>query len=176
VLAGRAQQRLVLRHDRLGFIIQSLLQAACLFLVAGRLDAFSRRVVGWAMGFDLRTRLVPDALDMAPGQRRPRDVIHHSDQGSRYTSSAFGLRCREAGVRPSMGSVGDAYDNALRESFFATLGCELLQRRKFATEAGARMAVSVLIEGWCNPARRHSALGYESPVEFERIASETPPA
>jgi putative transposase len=137
------------------------------------LDAFSRRVVGWAMGFDLRTQLVLDALNMALGQRRPRDVIHHSDQGSQYTSIAFGLRCKEAGVRPSMGSIGDAYDNALCESFFATLECELLQRRKFATKAEARMAVFIFIEGWYNPSRRHSALGYKSPNEFERIARET---
>lgn len=82
------------------------------------LDAFSRRVVGWAMGMNLRTQLVLDALNMAIGQRKPRSVIHHSDQGSQYTSVAFGLRCREAGVRPSMGSVGDAYDNAMCESFF----------------------------------------------------------
>ena len=137
------------------------------------LDAFSRRVVGWAMSFDLRTQLVLDALNMALGQRRPRNVIHHSDQGSQYTSIAFGLRCKEAGVRPSMGSVGDAYDNALCESFFATLECEFLQRRKFATKAEARMAVFVFIEGWYNPTRRHSALGYKSPIEFERIAAET---
>lgn len=107
---------------------------------------------------------------MAIGQRRPREVIHHSDQGSQYTSIAFGLRCREAGVRPSMGSVGDAYDNEMCESFFATLECELLQRRKFQTKAEARMAVFVFIEGWYNPSRRHSALGYRSPVEFERYA------
>ena len=137
------------------------------------LDAFSRRVVGWAMGFDLRAQLVLDALNMALGQRRPRGVIHHSDQGSRYTSIAFGLRCKEAGVRPSMGSVGDAYDNALCESFFATLECELLQRRKFATKAEARIAVFTFIEGWYNPSRRHSALGYKSPNEFERIAFAT---
>ena len=112
------------------------------------LDAFSRKIVGWAMGGDLRAQLVLDALNMAIGQRRPRDVIHHSDQGSQYTSVAFGLRCREAGVRPSMGSVGDAYDNAMCESFFATLECELLQRRKFQTKAEARMAVFVFIEGW----------------------------
>ena len=99
------------------------------------LDAFSRKVVGWAMGSDLRTQLVLDALNMAVGQRRPREVIHHSDQGSQYTSVAFGLRCEEARVRPSMGSVGDAYDNAMCESFFATLECELLQRRKFQTKA-----------------------------------------
>jgi putative transposase len=122
------------------------------------------------MGGDLRTQLVLDALNMAIGQRRPREVIHHSDQGSQYTSIAFGLRCREAGVRPSMGSAGDAYDNAMCESFFATLECELLQRRKFKTKAEARMAVFVFIEGWYNPSRRHSALGYKSPAEFERYA------
>jgi putative transposase len=134
------------------------------------LDAFSRKIVGWAMASDLRAQLVLDALNMAIGQRRPREVIHHSDQGSQYTSLAFGLRCREAGVRPSMGSVGDAYDNAMCESFFATLECELLQRRKFQTKAEARMAVFTFIEGWYNPSRRHSALGYRSPVDFERSA------
>lgn len=85
------------------------------------LDAWSRRIVGWAFSRDLRTRLVLDALDMALASRRPTSVIHHSDQGSQYTSLAFGKRCREAGVRPSMGSVGDAYDNAMCESFFASL-------------------------------------------------------
>ena len=90
-------------------------------------DAWSRRVIGWAMESHLRTELVLAALDMAVEQRQPADVIHHSDQGCQYTSIAFGLRCREAGVRPSMGSVGDAYDNALCESFFATLECELLE-------------------------------------------------
>ena len=144
-----------------------------LLFLAVVLDAFSRRVVGWAMGVDLRSQLVLDALNMALGQRRPRAVIHHSDQGSQYTSVAFGLRCKEAGVRPSMGSVGDAYDNALCESFFATLECELLQRRKFASKAEARMAVFVFIEGWYNTSRRHSALGYKSPIEFERIALES---
>ncbi|HDO52122.1 MAG TPA: IS3 family transposase, partial [Rhizobiales bacterium] len=87
------------------------------------LDAFSRRIVGWAMGHNLKAQLVLDALNMALTQRRPIDVIHHSDQGSQYTSVAFGLRCKKAGVRPSMGSVGDAYDNAMCESFFATLEC-----------------------------------------------------
>jgi putative transposase len=134
------------------------------------LDAFSRRIVGWAMGHNLRTQLVLDALNMAIEQRKPSDVIHHSDQGSQYTSIAFGLRCKEAGVRPSMGSVGDAYDNAMCESFFATLECELLDRRKFQTKAKARMAVFEFIEGWYNPGRRHSALGYQSPIAFERSA------
>jgi len=132
------------------------------------LDAFSRRIIGWAMSHSLRTQLVLDALNMAIGQRKPRDVIHHSDQGSQYTSVAFGLRCKEAGVRPSMGSVGDAYDNAMCESFFATLECELLDRRTFHTKAEARMAVFEFIEGWYNPGRRHSAIGYQSPINYER--------
>jgi putative transposase len=132
------------------------------------LDVFSRRVVGWAMANHLRTELVLDALEMAIGQRRPADVIHHSDQGSQYTSIAFGNRCREAGVRPSMGSVGDAYDNAMCESFFATLECELIDRRRFHSQAEARMAVFTFIEGWYNPRRRHSALDYLSPVDYER--------
>ena len=136
------------------------------------LDAFSRRIVGWAMGHNLKAQLVIDAMNMAIGQRKPRNVIHHSDQGSQYTSVAFGLRCKEAGVRPSMGSVGDAYDNAMCESFFATLECELLDRRKFQTKAEARMAIFEFIEGWYNPARRHSALGYQSPIAYERSQAE----
>lgn len=132
------------------------------------LDAFSRRIVGWAMGHELKGRLVLDALNMALVQRRPVSVIHHSDQGAQYTSVAFGLRCKETSVRPSMGSVGDAYDNAMCESFFATLECELLDRRKSQTKAEARMAVFQFIEGWYNPARRHSALGYQSPINYER--------
>ena len=136
------------------------------------LDAFSRRIVGWAMGHNLKAQLVLDALNMALAQRRPVGVIHHSDQGSQYTSIAFGLRCREAGVRPSMGSVGDAYDNAMCESFFATLECELLDRRKFRTKAEARMAIFQFIEGWYNPGRRHSALGYQSPINYERNVQE----
>ncbi|MFH1609827.1 MAG: IS3 family transposase [Candidatus Bipolaricaulota bacterium] len=132
------------------------------------LDVWSRRIVGWAMASHLRTELVLGALDMALRQRRPEGVIHHSDQGSQYTSLAFGRRCKEAGVRPSMGSVGDAYDNAMAEAFFATLECELLDRRCFRTRAEARMAVFRYIEGWYNPRRRHSALGYDSPVDYER--------
>lgn len=141
--------------------------AAGFLYLAVVLDAWSRKVVGWSMANHLRTELVLDALEMAVGQRRPGGVIHHSDQGSQYTSLAFGSRCREAGVRPSMGSVGDAYDNALCESFFATLECELLARRRFASQAEARMAVFSYVEGWYNPARLHSALGYRSPMAFE---------
>jgi len=131
------------------------------------LDAWSRKIVGWAMANHIRAELVVDALEMAIGQRRPGDVIHHSDQGSQYTSLAFGNRCREAGVRPSMGSVGDAYDNAMCESFFATLECELLERRRFASQAEAKMACFSFIEGWYNPVRLHSALGYQSPMAYE---------
>lgn len=131
-------------------------------------DAWSRRVVGWSMANHLRTELVLDALDMAIRQRYPLGVIHHSDQGSQYTSLEFGRRCREAGVRPSMGSVGDAYDNALCESFFATLECELIDRHHFQTQREARVAAFEFIEGWYNPHRRHSSLGYKSPMRYER--------
>jgi len=122
--------------------------AAGFLYLAVVLDAWSRRIVGWSMANHLRAELVIDALQMAIGQRRPTgDVIHHSDQGSQYTSLAFGNRCKEAGVRPSMGSVGDAYDNAMCESFFATLECELLERRRFASQAEARVACFSFIEG-----------------------------
>ena len=133
------------------------------------LDAWSRKIVGWSMANHLRAELVLEALEMAIGQRRPNSVIHHSDQGSQYTSLAFGNRCREAGVRPSMGSVGDAYDNAMCESFFATLECELLDRRRFASQAEARMACFSFIEGWYNPVRLHSSLGYRSPMAYETM-------
>jgi putative transposase len=95
-------------------------------------------------------------------------VLRRLVEPAQYTSIAFGQRCREAGVRPSMGSVGDAYDNALCESFFATLECELLDRRRFATQVEARLAVFEFIEGWDTPHRRHSALDYESPLSDEK--------
>ena len=104
---------------------------------------------------------------MALKQRRPQGVIHHSDQGTQYTSVAFGLHCQQAGVLPSMGTVGDAYDNAMCESFFATLECELLDRRRFASRADAEMACFSFIEAWYNPVRLHSALGYRSPMAYE---------
>jgi len=136
--------------------------------VAVVLDVWSRRVVGWAMAEHLRTDLVLAALEMAVQQRRPTAVIHHSDQGCQYTAIAFGARCREAGVRPSMGSVGDCYDNALCESFFATLECELLARRSWPDTTAARAAIFDFIEGWYNTRRRHSSIGYVSPAAFER--------
>jgi putative transposase len=138
------------------------------------LDAWSRRVVGWAMATHLRTELVLEALNMALWRRRPQGVIHHSDQGTQYTSIAFGQRCKNAGVRPSMGSVGDCYDNAMCESFFATLECELLDRAPFRTQAEARLKVFDFIEGFYNTHRRHSALDYLSPIQFEDRAK-TPP-
>ncbi len=141
--------------------------AAGFLYLAVVLDAWSRRIVGWSMANHLRTELVLDAMEMAVGQQRPKDVIHHSDQGSQYTSVAFGKRCAEAGVRPSMGSVGDAYDNAMAESFFSTLEAELLSRRRFTSQAEARMACFSYIEGWYNPVRLHSGLGYRSPMTYE---------
>ena len=178
------------------------------------LDAWSRKpdaecqseTVGWAMANHLRAELVVEALEMALGQRRPHNVILHSDQGcqyilrprenpetshlrnavdirvdspvdfrvltwTEYTLLAFGKRRKEAGARPSMGSVGDAYDNAMCESFFATLECEMLERRRFASQAEARMACFSFIEGWYNPVRLHSALSYRSPIAYETARS-----
>jgi putative transposase len=141
--------------------------AGFLFL-AVVIDVWSRKVVGWATANHLRTELVLAALDTAVAQRQPTSVILHSDRGCQYTSVAFGQRCRQAGVQPSMGSVGDAYDNALCESFFASLECELLDRYAFKSQSEARLAVFRYIEGWYNPHRRHSALDYQSPINYER--------
>ncbi len=147
-------------------------------------DAWSRKVVGWSMSTHLQTVLVMDALQMAIQQRHPEDVIHHSDhyyprskaewEGSQYTSLAFGQRCRDAGIRPSMGSVGDCFDNALCESFFATLECELLDRSSFHNQPEARQAVFEFIEGWYNPHRQHSAIDYLSPNRYEALHACTP--
>jgi putative transposase len=137
------------------------------------LDVFSRKIVGWSMATHLRTELVLEALERAALGRKPKGkVIHHSDQGTQYTAIAFGNRCDELGVRPSMGSVGDAYDNAMAESFFATLECELIDRRRFRSPAEAEPIVFEWIEGWYNTRRRHSSLGYRSPNEFERLHAE----
>ncbi len=144
--------------------------AGFLFL-AVVLDVCSRRVVGWAMANHMRKELVVDALNMAIYRRRPKAVVHHSDHGSQYTSIAFGKRCSEAGVTMSMGSVGDCYDNAMCESFNATLECELLVQNRFKTQREASLAIFDFIEGWYNPHRRHSALGYLSPNNFERRMS-----
>jgi putative transposase len=133
------------------------------------LDVFSRRIVGWAMAEHMRTELVTDALAMALYQRRPETgVIHHSDKGSQYTSIAFGQRCEQAGVRPSTGRTGTCFDNAITESFFASLECELIDRRILRTRSEAERALFSYIEGFYNPRRRHSANGQVSPAEYER--------
>ena len=137
--------------------------------VAVVLDVFSRRIVGWSMAGHLRTELILGALDMAISRRRPGEgLVHHSDRGTQYTSIAFGRRCREAGIALSMGSTGDCFDNAMAESFFASLETELIDRSSWTTRADARLAVFDYIEAFYNPRRRHSALGYLSPAEFER--------
>ncbi len=138
------------------------------------LDVFSRKVVGWAFDEHMTAELVIRALNMALITRRPKQVIHHSDQGSQYTSIEFGKRCKEMGVRPSMGSVGDTYDNAMAESFFASLECELIDRRTWKSKTEARLAVFTWIESWYNPNRRHSGLGYLSPNNFEKKALTLP--
>lgn len=133
------------------------------------LDVFSRRVVGWSMADHLRTELVVGALEMAVWNRRPGEgVIHHSDHGCQYTSLLFGERCQAVGIRCSMGSVGDCYDNAMAESFFATLECELLARQPFRTQLEAHSALFEYLEVFYNRQRRHSALGYLSPDAYER--------
>jgi putative transposase len=132
-------------------------------------DLFSRRIVGWSMAPHIRTELVIDALEMAVANRRPSPgLVHHSDQGSQFTSFAFGRRLRDTGILPSMGAVGTAYDNAVAESFFATLKRELVDRRRFATRAEARSAIFEFIEVFYNRQRRHSTIGMVSPAEFER--------
>jgi putative transposase len=137
--------------------------------LAALVDAWSRRVVGWSMATHLRTELVVDALDAALAARRPGDrLIHHSDRGTQYTSLAFGARLREAGIAASMGAPGTSYDNAMAESFFASLETELIDRSTWATPAEARAAVFEWIECFYNRQRIHSSIGYLTPVEFER--------
>ena len=133
------------------------------------LDVFSRKVAGWAMRSTLGTEIVTAALDLAIARNRlGPELIHHSDRGSQYTSFAMGRRLREAGITASMGSVGDAYDNALAESFFGTLECELLERTRFTTRETARLALFEWLETWYNRRRRHSSLAMLAPIEFER--------
>ena len=143
-----------------------------LFLAAV-IDAHSRFCCGWSMRDDLKADLVIDALGMATTRRRPRPgLVHHSDRGGQYRSLAFGRSLRESGILPSMGSPGDAYDNAAAESFMATIKTELVQRQRFKRRDDARLAVFSYIEGFYNPHRRHSALGYRSPAEYEKMQYE----
>ena len=134
------------------------------------LDVFSRRVVGWAMGPRATTKLALRALDMAVWNRGPESgVIHHSDHGTQYTSLAFTARMDEAGILGSMGTVGDAFDNAAAESFFATLQTELLDLYSWPTRQSLMTAIFSYIEGFYNRKRRHSTLGYLSPKDYERV-------
>lgn len=131
-------------------------------------DAWSRRVVGWSMAAHMRAELVSAALDMAVARRRPGEgLIHHSDHGTQYTSLAFGRKLRESGIAASMGSIGDCYDNAMAESFFATLETELIDRSDWASTSEAKAAVFDYIEVFYNRIRRHSSLGNLSPEQFE---------
>ncbi len=133
------------------------------------LDAYSRKVVGWSMANHPRTELVLDALNMAIHNRRPAaGLVHHSDRGSQYTSVEFGGRPKEVGLVPSMGSVADAYDNALAESFISTLKRELLHRHSWPSRESVRAGIFEYIECFYNPRRRHSSLGQMSPVEYEQ--------
>jgi putative transposase len=141
--------------------------------LASVIDCYSRRVVGWAMRDEMPAELVVDALEMAVARRRPDNgLVHHSDQGSQYVSLVFGQRLRKAGIAQSMGSKGDCYDNAVCESFHATLEKELLRRRSFRSKQGARTAIFDWIETWYNRERRHSRLGYRSPANYERLHHE----
>lgn len=134
------------------------------------LDACSRKVVGWSMATHLRTEIVVDALQMAIARRKPAPgLVHHSDRGVQYTSLSFGERLKDGGLLPSMGQVGSAYDNALAESFVATLKTELLYRSNWPTRQVVRTAIFEYIEGFYNTRRRHSSLGHLSPAEFEEV-------
>ena len=140
------------------------------FYLSFVLDAYSRRIVGWSMSNNLRTELVLEAVNMAIYTRRPSPgLIHHSDRGSQYTSVEFGSRLREEGLLPSMGSVADAYDNSMAESFVSTLKRELIHRHSWPSRQMARTATFEYIEGFYNTRRRHSALGHLSPSEYERV-------
>ena len=133
-------------------------------------DAYSRAIVGWSMATHMRTSLVVDALKMALARRRPPPgVIHHSDQGSQYVSLAFGHTAREAGIAVSMGSRGDVYDNAVAETFFATLKKELVNRRSWPSRLELQSAVFEYIEAFYNRQRRHSTLGMLSPNTYEQL-------
>lgn len=140
---------------------------------AAVIDVFSRRCVGWAIADHLRTELIVDALDMARWRRNPVGTILHSDRGSQFTSWLFGSRLREAGLMGSMGKVASAYDNALMESFWGSMQIELLDRRHWATRAELGGAIFEWIEAFYNPTRRHSALGYLSPIQYENLHTVT---
>jgi putative transposase len=131
-------------------------------------DCFSRRLVGWAMADNMRAELVVEALEMAVWRRKPDPgLVHHSDHGSQYTALIFGQSCRRAGIDRSMGARGCALDNAVCESFFASLKKELTRRRSWPSRRELQTAVFAWIEGWYNRRRLHSTLGYLSPADYE---------
>jgi putative transposase len=147
--------------------------------LASVIDCFSRKLVGWSMRSDMQAELVVDALEMGISRRRPGEqLVCHSDQGSQYVALTFGQTLRKAGIAQSMGSKGDCYDNAVCESFHATLEKELLRGRSFKTRQEAKTVIFTWIESWYNPLRRHSRLGYRSPDQYERahnsIAAQPP--
>lgn len=147
-----------------------------LYLVAIQ-DLYSRRIVGWSMADHMRTELVTDALQMALAHRRPDPgLIWHSDQGSQFVSLAFGQQARAAGIAQSMGSRGDCYDNAVAESFFATLKKEHFGRRTWPTKNELRAEIFRYIEVFYNRRRRHSTLGMLSPADYEARAPTAPAA
>lgn len=142
---------------------------------AAVMDVYSRLIVGWSIDDNMRKELVIDALGMAIVRRRPENqpddarTIAHSDHGSQYTSWAFGKRLREAGLLGSMGSVGDCYDNAMMESFWATMQLELLDSKTWQTRDNLANAMFEWIECWYNTKRRHSGVGMHSPATFEAL-------
>lgn len=142
---------------------------------AAVMDAFSRRIIGWSIADHMRVELVIDALGMATLRRKPREggTILHSDHGSQYTAWAFGKRLEAAGILPSMGTVGDCYDNSMMESFWGTMQLEILDRNTWHTRAELANTIFEWIECWYNPKRRHSRIGMYSPAEFE--TRHTPP-
>jgi putative transposase len=144
---------------------------------AAVMDAYSRRIIGWSIDNHMRTELVIDALSMATLRRKPESghTILHSDHGSQFTAWAFGQRLRAAGILPSMGSVGDCYDNSMMESFWGTLQLEVLDTKAWGTRGELANAIFEWIECWYNPERRHSRIGMLSPAEFEARNPERPP-
>lgn len=139
------------------------------------MDAYSRRIIGWSIAHHMRTELVLDALGMAILRRRASrgddvvDTILHSDHGTQFTSWAFGQRLREAGLLPSMGTIGDCYDNSMMESFWGTLQLEVLDSRTWETRSELANAIFEWIECWYNTERRHSSIGMLPPVVFETL-------
>jgi putative transposase len=137
------------------------------------LDAHSRKIVGWSMDSHMRTELVVDALQMAVWRRKPSaGLVHHSDCGVQYTAISFGKRLEEVGIVPSMGRTGTALDNAMVESFIATLKTELVHRRRFLDREVARSAIFEYLEGFFNRRMLHSALSYHSPKSYEEATME----